>query len=356
VVLALLGLFNPIGLFVFDLWILSFEWPALMRKRFFSSFRKLSQKHVSLVLVNLFVFLYVYSLSKHIGGDTDVTVDLKDSLELVGNVIMVSVVLLVGFCFRRAFNSDVLWTSIFRFMIFSLVAVNILSLPDKNEYKMILLSTGPFAFLLVGVVRNLLGGGFFIKRSVEVFSAAFLIFMLIFCAYLKLISAQAKEDPWVFEGVNTRIKSDATPNELGTICNFVQPDKLGDLQDACDWLRGNTIANSYIVTKPLDRDDLFIPVLTQRRVFVGNPALQTKKVKEFSLIYSLNMWFLERINKQGRFHIAKEEPEYSQLLTIISNPEHLYALVEKEPQKGDLRSTTVIYENRSFAIHKLVIN
>lgn len=356
VIFSLLGLFNPIALFVFDFWIFSIELPALKAKNFFLSLRKLFQKYAALVFVNVFVFVYIYFLSKHIGGQTELKVDINDSLILSGNIMMVIIILLlIPFFFRKKFDSDILLTSLFRFMLFMLVIVNVVTLPARNEYKMILLSAAPFTFLLAGILKKLLGEKVFIKRGVKIFSAVFLIFMFVFCAYEKVNSTQAEADPWCFEGVNIRINSNATRKELGKISNYVHTQNLGDLQDACDWLRTNTSAKAYIITIPLRRDDLFLPVLTQRRVFVARPSLQTEKVKNFNLIYRLNTWFLKRIKKTGQFYIKKDEQQYSHLLGITKDLEHLYALVGKRSQKVDSAPATVVYENNSSTIHKLEI-
>jgi hypothetical protein len=255
---VLLGLYNPIALFAFDLWALSRAISAFRPKDFLSSLGDAAKVYLALIVANGLILPYVYLLSAHIGGQTALKASLGRSLKHHGNmwVFLLLLAILVVHRRTRSVHPNPHFKQYFTFMAVSLLATNLIALPAGNEYKIVLLSCIPLAFLLWPTVRDFLAGRSAPMRQLKVVTAAVVFLLLTFAAYEKITSDMGKQNPWLFRGTQTRLNLEATDADLLRVSSALAAARVPDLQDMCDWIMDNTEKTAFILRKPVGGDSL----------------------------------------------------------------------------------------------------
>ena len=352
IVLLLAGLFNPIGLFVFDLWAVSVIIATFSIKHSGQWVKLFARRYCSLIAVNILLLPYVKYLSDSVGGELFIGVIPSRSMCLDGNVflsflwLIATVIILV--------KKKELWGPQLKcwyiYLTILLFAINLLNLPDKNEYKITQLAGLLAVFVFYQIVTPLISNKKNIKTGIRVILLLITINSMLF--WVKCYRDRFPSDPLVFQGTQIRLNPDRSQQEFIVFNNHYDITSFTELQDMCDWIRENTAREAYIIKKPVHRNLMLEPVLAQRRLFVTLPGIQTQRAKNFQQLFDLNNEILDRIRKEGQFCVEKSSSNYDVIVKAAGSIDQLYVLVENSSLKAENRQF-VVYQNKGYSLFRL---
>ena len=142
IIYLLLGLYNPIGLFVFNLWAFNHSITLLNLSELKVSIIRIIKRYFLLIVANCLILPYAHYLTKHVGGELFVGFVLSRSLTLNGNVFIILLFIAISalFVFRTKKQLAPRFICYYRFLFLSILCTNLINLPAKNEYKIVQLS------------------------------------------------------------------------------------------------------------------------------------------------------------------------------------------------------------------------
>jgi len=335
----LLGLFSPIVLVAFNLLIAIYFFSDLRPVKFNQFVCALNTYRFAIV-GNLLALPFLISLSKQMGEGVHVDLKLSTLLSQIlrsGEAFWIVLVfcLTVFLLHKRKKFLDREFRPILYWLGLLFIAALVLQFPDHNQYKLMLLTSLPLGiglgYLLERcVVKHAIKHCFFVVIGLSIFTVAL----------VRVAGYWPTKDPYTFSGMEVRLK----PSSQVAI----------DLQDTADWIKKNTHPHAFIMKTPDFRNDLLLPVLSERRAFVAKPAsFETKGIQNLSQLLTLNTFLLTRTQSEGRFYIKKTEPQYGALSAAVQHLDRLYLFTERKP--SETGTQFAVYGNRSFMLYQLTV-
>jgi hypothetical protein len=342
---ALLGLFHPVTLLFFDLWVaassladLAEERPASFGKAL-GFVRGKAARYLPLLIAHALILPYLLHVTSQYGGGVAFQAGLRSIFEQVGRTgpvfwIWAAVIILARLRYGR-FAGRREMKLFYILSALALACVLFVRLPDHNEYKFALLATVPLSVLLSGMAAH--AEGALVRRAAVTLLGLAVAGQLLSTAHSRLTSPWANEDPFVFQGTEVRL-------------NPVS-EKAAALQEASDWIKRNTPAASYIVTEPTQRDRMLLPTIAERRVFVARPSLETAGVEDFDAVFSLNGHLLSRARAEKSVYLLDDEPAFFKMRALTERLDEVYLLAENDGAQGP----TAVFSNGHFVLHRLQV-
>lgn len=348
ILMLLSGLFSPIVLFSYNLFTISAFFQLFISQNNLVNIKSIYTYTIRWIKINYLFFaanfvclLYVKNISNLLGGKTFIYLHFPliiNQIPRMGSPFYFAILLILISYFYKTPTTfiKILRTT----LILSLLATLVIHMPDHDEYKLILSSAIIFNLIFHLMAASIKNRYFYIILSIV------WITNLIGFGCWKINQVFPKINFLEFNGININLKQDSPDNQ--------------NLQDICQWIRQNTPKDIYIITSPPDRDQSVIPVISQRRIFITKPSIQTEKIEHYSDFFDFNQQVLSFVKKHGHSSIPKNHKIYQIIQKYNIDPDLIIILVsKKEPLSQSISSNhkfnTLLYENLEFEVHQLKV-
>ena len=351
IIFLFLGLYNPIALFVFDFWAVSVALATFCFKGTGEWLKLLWRRYIHLVFINILLLPYVIYLAENVGGERYIGFDLNRSLHLNGNVFLLCFwfIITAVLVIRGRKELELRFKSFYFYLTALVIMINVLHLPDRNEYKISLLASIPAVFLLYETVTFLFSN----RKHMKLFLKGVVVILTLYSMRFRIMHywQEKPSDPLTSRGNQIRLNLEGSQQEYALFKSYYNTNTFAELQDMCDWIRENTAREAYIMRRPVGRNLMLEPVLAQRRLFVTLPSMQTQEVEGFQQLFDLNEKILNRVRCEGGEGLSYEPSEYSVIIKSVGSLNNLYVLVENNNLKAH-NTKFMAYQNRSYSLFR----
>jgi hypothetical protein len=221
-------------------------------------------------------------------------------------------------------------------------------LPDHNEYKFTYYFTVVTALLLVELLDRLWRHADSLRSTSARTAVRFLCAAVVSVSLLSpfvtarkhLAHEWAREDPYVYDGRYARLREDAHSGDTR------------DLQQAFEWIRGNTSPEDYILALPMDPPQSRITFLTGRRVVTNAGSIFTGTIRYQNELERAATDAIEALRD-----CANSEEALRRLEAVsVEWPDSLYALVESPAACPDEPALRLVYRNPAYKIYRILFD